>query len=278
MRVVISPPTNQEILELGLATCVDGACLALKSFVGHSQALVRQGVNMLFAPQIISVYRKEYTCPGFLGLPDLVRQYIPRTVQLESPTLDARKGEMGFVKGYWQLGRKYSSWSRVRKAWKIAIEAQHDFELKQWQRLQSGFDRSLNILLLGPRYLTDDAYLNGNIINHLEKLGAEVVTAWWLPDSITFAASSVLKKRPFWTGTRRSIGALEHLMNSLDGVINISPFGCGAESMLSILVGHRIGGERMAHLELNIDEHTSEVGLITRLEAFCDLLERKKSG
>jgi predicted nucleotide-binding protein (sugar kinase/HSP70/actin superfamily) len=34
----------------------------------------------------------------------------------------------------------------------------------------------------------------------------------------------------------------------------------------------------VAMLDLIVDEHTSEVGIITRLEAFCDLLERKKSG
>lgn len=31
-------------------------------------------------------------------------------------------------------------------------------------------------------------------------------------------------------------------------------------------------------MALNIDEHSSEVGMVTRLEAFCDLIERKKSG
>lgn len=278
LEVVASPPTNKEILHWGLSTCVDGACLAMKSYVGHCQALAKQGVELLFVPQIISVYRREYTCPNFLGLPDLIRQYLPASIHLESPILDGRKGERALTRGYLQAGRKYASNSQVKKAWQEALEAQKNFELANRRNLNAPSKKKLTILFLGPRYLTDDSFLNGNLKARLEKLGANALTAQQLADSITFQASSVLAKRPFWTGARRSIGALEFLMKRLDGVVSIAPFGCGAESMLGTLIERQVRNQGIAHLELNIDEHTSEVGLITRLEAFCDLLERKKSG
>jgi hypothetical protein len=58
---VVSPPTNQDILQRGLSTCVESACLPLKAFVGHATFLVEQGLDLLFVPQVISVFRKEYT-------------------------------------------------------------------------------------------------------------------------------------------------------------------------------------------------------------------------
>lgn len=257
---------------------MDGACLAMKSFVGHCRFLVEQGVGLIFVPQITSIFRGEYTCPNFLGLPDLVRQYLPPATHLVSPTLDGRKGERALQRGYLRLGRKYASRSQVQRAWQKANEMQRAFEQKEQARPLVDAKKETTVLLLGPRYLTDDAYLNGNIRLRLDDLRAHVLTAWQLPDLTTLQASGALPKRPFWTGARRSIGALEHLMDRLDGVINIAPFGCGAESMLGTLIEHRTRERGVVHLELNVDEHASEVGLITRLEAFCDLLERKKSG
>lgn len=34
---------------------------------------------------------------------------------------------------------------------------------------------------------------------------------------------------------------------------------------------------RKPFMMLTIDEHTGEAGLVTRLEAFCDMLQRKKA-
>lgn len=275
--VCVSPPTNKEILHWGLSTCVDGACLSLKSYVGHCQALARQGVDLLFIPQIISVFKREYTCPNFLGLPDLVHQYLPETVQLESPVIDRREGELA-LSGYFQTGQKFATYPRVIRAWQKALRAQRNFALSQEKQLNYSSSKKVTILLLGPRYLTDDSFLNGNLREHLENLGVQVFSPWHLADSTTFQASSTLKKRPFWTGVRRSVGALLYLLDRLDGVVSVAPFGCGAESMLGHLIDREVAGKGVAHLELIVDEHTSEVGLITRLEAFYDLLERKKSG
>lgn len=276
LEVVVSPPTNKQILEWGLTTCVDGACLAIKSYVGHAQALVRQGTRLLFVPQIISVSKKEYTCPNFLGLPDLLKQYVPRSVELLSPTLDARKSKVALNCSYLGFGLQFASIVTVRRAWKMAVEAQHAWEQSLYKHLPA--EDLLQILVLGPRYLTDDPFLNGNLRGHLENLGAQVYSASQVPDDLSLELSKSMDKRLFWSGTRQSIGALEHFIHQLDGVINVAPFGCGAESLVGVLISRRAREHQIAMLDLTIDEHTSEVGMVTRLEAFCDLLERKKSG
>lgn len=274
---MVSPPTNREILGLGLSACVDGACLAVKCYVGHARWLADQGVSPIFVPQIISIYRNEYTCPNLLGLPDLIRQYLPPSVQLLSPVLDGRRGGGRLALAYLICGLQLAPFGRVHRAWRQASSAQREWE-NSLGKVGEPAARGLTVLLLGPRYLTDDPFLNGYLRQHLSGLGVQVLTTAGLTDAVTDPGSRVLDKRPFWTSARRSMGALEHLLPQLQGVINVAPFGCGAESMLSTLIERRIRGTNLAYLELNVDEHTSEVGLITRLEAFCDLLERTKSG
>lgn len=275
-QVVFSPPTNKQILEWGLSSCVDGACLPVKAYIGHCQALVRQGVELLFVPQIISICRGEYICPNFMGLPDLVRQYLPSSVGLISPSLNGRRGGRSLERSYRQMGRAFASRSGVKKAWQKAFREQIDFESGQQNLCPFPGKEKLKILLLGPRYLTDDVFLNGNLTEKLKGLGAAIFTAAQLSDRVSYQASQTLVKRLFWTGGRRSIGALEHFQDRLDGVVCIAPFGCGAESLLGPLVEQRLRRRQLPKLELNIDEHTSEVGMVTRLEAFCDLLERNK--
>ncbi len=274
--VVVSPPTNKEILEWGLTTCVDGACLPIKSYVGHSLFLAEQGVPLLFVPQVISVSRKEYTCPNVLGLPDLLRQYLPASVDMVSPVLDARKNEGSLARSYHHLGRKFACRGLVRSAWKKSVQAQLAWEQSGWYA--SPNSGGLKVLIVGPRYLTDDPFLNGNLHGHLKRLGVQVLTASEVPHERSLSLSKGVEKRLFWLSARQSMGALEHLIDTLDGVVILAPFGCGAESFVAALIERRVRDQRLASLALNVDEHTSALGMITRLEAFCDLLERKKSG
>ncbi len=71
-KVVISPPkTNKDILNRGISTCVDEACLPVKVFHGHVNYL-KDKVDYIFIPKFISLYKREYCCPKHLGLPDMV--------------------------------------------------------------------------------------------------------------------------------------------------------------------------------------------------------------
>lgn len=275
-EVVVSPPTNKQILDGGLTTCVDGACLAIKSYVGHSLALVAQDVDYLFVPQITSVARQEYTCPYFLGLPDVLRQYVPPSTQLLSPVLDARKRETALGESFVRLGLSFARPTTVRRAWNQALEQQRVEEESAHQVCAE--KHRLQILILGPRYLIDDPFLSGNLCERLRSMGAQVYTASQVPEERSWYLNRSLAKRLFWSSARRSMGAVEYFLDRLDGVISLSPFGCGAESLVGVLIARRARERSVPMMALNIDEHSSEVGMVTRLEAFCDLIERKKSG
>jgi predicted nucleotide-binding protein (sugar kinase/HSP70/actin superfamily) len=62
----------------------------------------------------------------------------------------------------------------------------------------------------------------------------------------------------------------------IDGVLHIMPFTCMPELVASAVI-HRISKERdYPVLSMIFDEHVSEANMVTRLEAFADLLERRK--
>ena len=56
----------------------------------------------------------------------------------------------------------------------------------------------------------------------------------------------------------------------------MNSFGCGPDSLMIERITRRSKQFNKPLLNLTIDEHTGEAGFITRLEAFVDMLYRKK--
>lgn len=270
-QVIASPDTNSAILDFGLSNCVDGACLPLKAFFGHAQALVKLGLTTLFVPQIVSFVQGEYTCPQILGLPDLLAQFLPTSVEILSPRLSGLKGAKDLHTSYIRFGLKYAPERRVKESLQAALAA-HAVLDGAINREPKPSEGHLRLLLLGPRYLTEDPFLNGYVSQNLKALGAVVLTPMALGRGEIF----LLDKPPFWSEGMRSLATLAEYKTSIDGVISLSPFGCGAEALLAVLIEEFLGEVKIPRLSLHLDEHTSALGIKTRLEAFCDLLERTR--
>ena len=82
---------------------------------------------------------------------------------------------------------------------------------------------------------------------------------------------------------RRDVGghALESLAEKVhlaregyDGVVHIAPFTCMPESIAQNLMP--LTKESIPVLTMLCDEQTTQTGMMTRLEAFVDLLERRR--
>jgi len=78
LEPVVSPPTNKAIMTAGLKAAVDEICLPVKVFIGHCLEL-QKTCDAVLVPRLTSVARKEFTCPKFMGLPDMVRRLLPQT-------------------------------------------------------------------------------------------------------------------------------------------------------------------------------------------------------
>ena len=66
-------------------------------------------------------------------------------------------------------------------------------------------------------------------------------------------------------------------VNRLDGVIQLLPFTCMPEIVAQSITPAVSAAYQLPILTLVIDEHSAEAGMMTRLEAFVDLLQRKRA-
>jgi len=73
-QVVLSEHTTAKILDEGIKSCVP-SLFARKIFYGHVMN-IKDKVDYLFIPRFTSISKKEYICPKFGGLPDMIRNSI----------------------------------------------------------------------------------------------------------------------------------------------------------------------------------------------------------
>jgi predicted nucleotide-binding protein (sugar kinase/HSP70/actin superfamily) len=87
-----------------------------------------------------------------------------------------------------------------------------------------------------------------------------------------------LYKPIFWSLSRRVVGAaFYYFENSVEGMIHLTSFECGEDSMVGELIHHQSQQyPGIAYTEFVFDEHTGEAGINTRIEAFLDMIRRKK--
>jgi hypothetical protein len=66
------------------------------------------------------------------------------------------------------------------------------------------------------------------------------------------------------------------LHQAVDGLISVSAFGCAPDSVMSSVLTEAAQRANRPYMALVLDEHSGQAGLITRLEAFVDMLFRRK--
>jgi predicted nucleotide-binding protein (sugar kinase/HSP70/actin superfamily) len=77
----------------------------------------------------------------------------------------------------------------------------------------------------------------------------------------------------------RTVGeAMRFAEDGVDGIVHIFPFTCMPENVALEALGCIAEETGVPVLSLSFDEHASRTGLLTRLEAFVDVVKRRKSG
>ena len=79
-----------------------------------------------------------------------------------------------------------------------------------------------------------------------------------------------------WVVNRELVGAILLLHERIDGIVLVSAFPCGPDSMTDDAIMRCIQGKPI--LNLTIDAQSGTAGLETRIESFMDILRYQKKG
>lgn len=291
-EIVTSSWTNRNTVESGIQSAVDEACFPIKVFFGHIRELADQELDYIFIPRLISIESRSYICPKFMGLPDMIRASLTGLPPIIDITIDLSKNDHDLKRDLIKVGSLFShNKKKIEQAYnrgiiqlKICRNLCGDrYTMAEAVRIWDGEEiylpasNSLNIGVLGHGYSLYDQIISMNLINRLRLLGCQTMTFENLDRTLVEIKAAEIPKRVFWTLGRHAVGSalLLDSQPSIDGIIYLACFGCGPDSMIGEIISRKVRNKPF--MMLTIDEHTGEAGLVTRLEAFCDMLQRKKA-
>lgn len=284
-EVVLSELTNKRILDDGVNCSVDDACLPIKLFHGHVIDL-KDRVDYLFIPRLVSVRRSEYICPKFCGLPDMVVSLIDGLPTVIDVTVNMRNSDSSLRKAVLDAGRYMTGdIVKIYGAYKSSLQKLYEFQRKIEKGLTpleamngekpGSFKEGVKIGLIGHPYNIYDNYASMGIIEKMRKRGVEITTQDMIPESQIERIAGTFSKAMFWSFGKKIMAASEYLIDEkkVDGIIYMVAFGCGLDALVGDLVERRVRKKGTPFCLLTIDEHTGEAGIDTRVEAFLDMLE-----
>ena len=291
-EVIISGPTTKEMLDLGVKSAISEICFPVKVFYGHVMSL-KDRVDYLFIPRMVCVEKGTYFCPKFLGLPDMVKSSLSSLPPLIEPTIDIRKSTTNFKNTFLEVGKLitnnskkiYQSFYEAQKSLQSHLQLKEN-ELapeiisEQYNKKlpQRNLKKSLDIALLGHSYLIYDYFINLNLISKLKKANVNILTAEMVKKRDIERQLKKLYKPLFWTLSKKAVGsAFYFLEKKIDGIIHLTSFECGEDSIIGEII-HQESKKypSVAYTEFVFDEHTGEIGIDTRTEAFLDMIVRRK--
>jgi len=266
-EVVLSPPTNRQTVEAAIRYGEDESCLAVKLVFGHISYLADK-CDQIFAPAYYGLEPGRYSCPKFLGVPDISKSIFGPQIQFLR--CEVEDGE--FEPGMLQLGRTLTTDKhKIRRAVTLGLEAQfrHKQELheKYQQQLAS---KNPRIVVIGHHYVIHDSYANLNLLAKLEDRGMEVITIDRVPKT---PLESFLR----WDFAYETMGQLNEVVaHDIAGAIVLSNFNCGVDAITVPFVEDELERRNIPCMHLVLDEHTGEAGLITRVDTFVDTVQMRR--
>jgi predicted nucleotide-binding protein (sugar kinase/HSP70/actin superfamily) len=149
----------------------------------------------------------------------------------------------------------------------------------------------LKIAIIGEIYTIIEPFSNLYIEDKLMEYGVStkrrLTPSWWVSDMLlsTVKLNSIAIRRaskeylPLCIGGHAVECVGEAVLakeEAFDGIIQIFPLGCMPEIVAKAILPTISKEKDIPILTLVVDEMTGEAGYCTRIEAFLDLLERRK--
>lgn len=287
-EVIVSDNTNRKILSDGLSASNNELCLPIKLLFAHILNL-KDRVDYIFLPYIISTHKGSYICPKLIGAPDMVKANMD--VKLLSVDMDMNSPYMSFLSALKEISFNISANPlSIYTAYNKAMQAQEKFDnnikngilfedaLVQREKHTNTTNNKWTIAVIGHSYTFNDEYVSSEILKKLEKRDAKILTSDMLDWGEIQTILAKINKKTHWNlGNRILAAAIKYSkMNEVDGIIYMTPFSCSSDSLVKEYMDANIYSKPL--LTLIVDEHSGDIGLVTRLEAFLDMIEGKKYG
>jgi len=279
IALVVAPQAHRKQFERGFRFLRVETCLPMKAMAGQIEDLVNSGIKVLFHPSILTEApstadgKPRGHCPYiqassqfFMGTFDV--EWKEPVISFELDPDSFRRDHIRFARGLGFSRRKAAA--ALDRGLEDLAKFQAELRLEGEGFLNSLRTGEQALVVLGKPYHLSDAFLNMNLGSLFQRLRVKALPS----DLFPLPAASFQPAVP-WKYQGDMIRIAREIANhpSLFPVV-ITFFGCGPDPFTLRHIQEALRGKPLLVLEM--DEHSSRAGLITRIEAFLDRIKELK--
>jgi len=283
-RVVLSNPTNRKMITSSLERLQAETCFPVEVMHGHVYDLTEKDVDYIFLPSIVNAKAskdnptKNYNCPWIQTLPYMIRAAFKGTEaekRLLIPVLHFKyvgrvlNGELSaFMQEKFGVA-KSRTLKAIRKADRVQTSFEETLEERGRAALENLPEGKEAVVLIGRPYNTSDPELNLHLVEKLINLDVLPIPIDFLPLSKEYIFDDY--SMMYWPNGRNILAAARIVArDDRLHAVYLGNFRCGPDSFLSHFVREELKDK--PYLQIEVDEHSADAGMITRCEAFLDSL------
>lgn len=275
METVLSPHTNKNLLDAGNYYAIDENCLSSKLYLGHVAALEGK-CDVVFVPRVANYGKDGILCTRFEAMYDMcTNTFRSKDIRFISCDVDVQQKKPeaeAYIRMGMELGasrqQAQAAWQKAGQAWK---EAQEQKIRAQESALAT---EKIKVLVVGHSYNLYDEYIGKPILRGIERLDALPVCSDAIDLRQAQEDSRHICDNVPWIMSRELLGAIWKYHDKIDGIILITAFPCGPDSMVNEMIIRRIKDRPI--LNLLLDSQDGSAGVDTRLESFIDIIRFRK--
>ena len=271
LEPVVTDATTGNTVRTGTMYADNESCLPVKVFTGHLVEL-RDSVDAIMVPRVISQHKGMKACPKYLGLPDMARALDRDLPPVLAPAMDFSDRRHRWAGDWYELARSLGAGNADATAAVCRLLGRLRKPVTRPPALASG---ALQVGVAGHLYNLNDQGASSGLLDRIQSMGADVLTVEQVPRHFVRRQLQTLPRKIKWDYESTIVGAVMHWdrTRAVSGIIYLSSFACGPGSMIGALLEDQHEREgNVPLMTITLDEHSAEGGLVTRIEAFLDML------
>ncbi|WP_147820714.1 acyl-CoA dehydratase activase [Salidesulfovibrio onnuriiensis] len=284
-NVLLSEPTSEETIRLAQDYSLDETCYPVKLVNGHAAELAAKGVDYLFFPDLYTVFhpsskaRQNYGCAYMQLAFKIINKAMDlenRGIKLLAPTIAFNLGQDFVRNAFMSMGRDLGkNDAETGAALQKAMESFKGFEKRVEKRSRealAGLDPNRKtFVLISKIYGVADPMLNLGIPDKLAEMGHQTLPCYDMPDVDIFQQHPNM----YWPFGQHILKAARLVAEHPNlYAVFLTHHGCGPDTATAHYFKEIMGSK--PYLTIEVDEHSSGVGVLTRVEAFVNSLGKSK--
>ncbi|UCD35052.1 MAG: hypothetical protein JSU90_12300 [Nitrospiraceae bacterium] len=279
-EVELSGGTSRQVVNKGVENILSESCFPHKVAHGHIRELLEKDVDAVFLPSFINFSMdcngvRSFACPYAQTMP-YIAHIVFGKARLVKPIIDLERGRGYLVDQIHDALKQFHvSKSAVKDALAKAEGVQKAFQsaIKKRGKEVLGAIREKTLVIVGRSYNAFDPGINLEIPKKLAALGVFSVPMDYLPlEAVDISGKWT---NMYWRSGQNILSAAEIIRDAPDlFALYIGNFSCGPDSFIQKFFTRTMTNKPF--LQIEIDEHSADAGVITRCEAFLDSISSRK--